>query len=208
MLVVEAVFEAQVPEGFTLWPVAPCRPYSLHPLNGTLSPAEVGTAVASFAHANDIDPERNGRPPRPADPIGAFLHGLLTMHELFAAGGIRVTDACGAVFEPGCCEGLEDRAGWRDVIDGPGTASFGHDPTPLAERRENNVVLTIDAETPDSPTIELPAATLREHLAAAERDLAAFLTLVPTWAAHHLGGRAEAVTAVVTRALVLPEPCP
>lgn len=35
---------------------------------------------------------RGDRPPRPADPLGGFLHSVLTMELPFAPGGLRVID--------------------------------------------------------------------------------------------------------------------
>ncbi|MFF5390269.1 hypothetical protein ACFY5H_18135 [Streptomyces sp. NPDC013012] len=44
-----------------------------------------------IAECNNFEPvEEHG--PCPTDPLGAFLHGLLTMPDLFAAGGFRVAD--------------------------------------------------------------------------------------------------------------------
>ncbi len=52
------------------------------------------------------------RRPVPAHKSPVTLHGLLAFDDLFAAGGLRVVDdSTGAVFLPGCCDGLED---WRD----------------------------------------------------------------------------------------------
>ncbi|MEU0400556.1 hypothetical protein ABZ318_09920 [Streptomyces sp. NPDC006197] len=74
MIVLQPVLEVRPSDGFTLWPVAESAPYGFLPLSGTLGPAEVGTAVMRIADCNDIDPENDGRPPRPADPLGSFPH--------------------------------------------------------------------------------------------------------------------------------------
>ncbi|MEV6670070.1 hypothetical protein [Streptomyces sp. NPDC051162] len=207
MIVMQPVLEARTPDGFDLWPVAEIEPFSHLPLSGELTPAEVGTAVMSIAGCNDIDPEEGERPPRPADPLGFFLHGLLTFDDLFAAGGMRVTDTSGgATFLPGCCNGLEEWRDWGEVVDGSGWASFGHDPAPLAERFGDTVRLTVDAEQSDSPVIELPVTELRRLLDGAEDDLANFLALAADWAAHWLPGRFAPVTAALARALALSPP--
>lgn len=146
-------------------------------LDGALSAAEVGTAVMRITDCNDIEPEAGSHPQKPADPLDAFLHELLTLDDLFASGGLRVTDTVtGVTLLPGCCNGLEERGDWLDVLDGDGWASFGQDPFPLAERLDDGTVrLIVDAERDDSAVIELPAAELRHLLAGAERDLTDFL---------------------------------
>lgn len=185
-------------------------PYGFLPLGGALTPAEVGTAVMRVAACDVHDeaaPQPGDRPARPADPLGTFLHGLLTTDHLFVPGGLRVTDtATGAILLPGCCNGLEERGDWYAVLDGDGRASFGHDPSPLAERLGDTVRLTVDADRDDSPAIELPAAEPRRLLAGAERDPTGFLRLAAAWAARHLLGRAPQVTATLARALALPVP--
>ncbi|WTX00287.1 hypothetical protein OG216_06775 [Streptomycetaceae bacterium NBC_01309] len=192
------------PEGFALWPVAEIASMSYLPLNGALSPAEVGTAVMRIAECNDIDPEHDDRPPRPADPLGSFLHGLLTFDNLFAAGGMRVTDSSrGATFLPGCCSGLEDWPDWREVVDGSGHACFGHDPDPCAERLGDTVRLTVDAGRSDSPVIEVSVAELRNLLDGAERDLTNFLALAAEWVSRYLPGHRAGVMGALGRVLAV-----
>ncbi|MFD0403717.1 hypothetical protein [Kitasatospora sp. NPDC127116] len=212
MIVIQPVLETRVPDGFDLWPVAEVGPGAFLPLSGGLLPAEVGTAVMRIAGCNDIDPEDgtdNDRPPRPADPLGSFLHGLLTFDTLFAAGGLRVTDdSTGTTFLPGCCDGLEDWRTWHQLVDKDGVLWFGHDPvSPVAERFGDTVRLTVDAEQSDSPVIELSVTELRRLLADAERDLAGFLTLATDWTHRHLPpGHRAPVTAALARVLDLPGP--
>ncbi|MER8047452.1 hypothetical protein [Streptomyces sp. NPDC094032] len=202
----QPVLEMYVPDGFGLWPLAAVEPFAFLPLSGELSSAEVGAAVARIAGCNDIDPGGD-RPPRPADALSSFLHGLLTFDELFAAGGLRVTDhSTGITFLPGCCNGLEDWRDWREVTEGAGRTAFGHDPDPVAERIGSTVRLTVDSEQRDSPVIELPVTDLRHLLDAVERDLADFLTLAADWAFLHLPDRCAPVTAALARVLDLPTP--
>ncbi|MFU0441744.1 hypothetical protein ACLZH7_25210 [Streptomyces sp. BG2AG] len=210
MIVLHPVLEVLASDDFTLWPVAESAPYGFLPLNGALGAAEVGTAVMRIADCNDIDPGTDdARPPRPADPLLGFLHGLLTLDDLFVSGGLRITDtATGTTFLPGCCTGLEERSDWLHVLDGTGSASFGHDPSPLAERHGDTVRLTVDAEREDGPVIELPVTDLRRLLAGAERDLADFLRLAPTWTALHLPAHTTTVTAALHRALDVPAGLP
>ncbi|MFG2334851.1 hypothetical protein ACGFMM_35340 [Streptomyces sp. NPDC048604] len=211
MIVMQPVLEALPPADFALWPVAavPSPGFSstgFLPLGGAMSRPEIGTAVMLIAAGNDLDPGVHGddRPPRPADPLGSFLHGLLTFDTPYAAGGLRVTDtSTGVVLVPGCCSGVEEWREWFEVLDGGGSAGFGHDPDPLAERLGDTVRLTVDAERHDSPVIELPAAELRRLLAGAERDLAAFLDAAAAWAARHIPDHAGPVTQALTRVLAL-----
>ncbi|MFI9367002.1 hypothetical protein ACIG5E_39120 [Kitasatospora sp. NPDC053057] len=141
----QPVLVIYAPDGFSLWPVAETESDGYLALSGALGPAEVGTAVKCIAECNDIDPEEDGRPPRPADPLDAFLHGLLTMDGTYASGGLRVTDTTtGTTLLPGCCNGMSEWRDWLRVVDGAGRASFGHDPSPLAERLGDIVRLTVD----------------------------------------------------------------
>jgi hypothetical protein len=207
VIVLQPVLEIYASDDFTLWPVTESELYGFLPLSGALDPAEVGTAVMRIADCNDIDPETDGRPPRPADPLGGFLHGLLTIDDLFAPGGLRISDtATGTTLLPGCCNGLDERRDWLEVVDGKGWASFGHGPSPLAERHGDVVRLTVDAEQHNSPAIELPVADLRRLLAGAERDLLDFLHIAAAWAARHLPDYATPVTSALGRALDLPAP--
>ncbi|MFD7445998.1 hypothetical protein [Streptomyces sp. NPDC059909] len=207
MIVLQPVLEVCAPADFGLWPIAETEPDGFLPLSGALTPAEVGTAVMRIADYNDV-PEADEHPSRPADPLGAFLRGLLATDDLLAPGGLRVTDTVtGVTVLPGCCNGLEERGDWLKVFGGDGWASFGHDPSPLAERVGETVRLTVDAERDDSSIIELPANKLRRLLAGAERDLADFLDLATTWAARFVPEHAGPVAAAIARALAL-QPSP
>ncbi|MFI6402354.1 hypothetical protein [Streptomyces sp. NPDC050548] len=203
MIVLQPVLETRARDGFALWPVAESAPYGFLPLHGGLTPKEVGAAVMHIADGNTAAPESD------TDPLGTFLHGLLTMDDPFASGGLRITDtATGTALLPGCCNGLDERRDWWEVVDGDGWASFGHDPSPVAERHGDLVRLTVDAEDDGSPVIEVPVAELRGLLAGAERDLADFLQLAAAWAPLHLSGHAVPVVRALGRALDLPAAVP
>ncbi|MFI7121721.1 hypothetical protein [Amycolatopsis sp. NPDC049868] len=207
MITMQPVLEVYATDGFALWPVAEVESFGYLALSGELTPLEVGTAVMHIAGCNDIDPEVDGRPPRPADPLRSFLHGLLTYDALFAAGGLKVTDSVtGVAFLPGCCNGLEDWREWYQVLEGDGLVGFGHDPDPCAERHGETVRLTVDAELSGSPVIDLPAADVRRLLAGVEHDLAGFLALAAVWAGQNLPRHAVPVIAALARALDLPLP--
>ncbi|MFD6274616.1 hypothetical protein ACFWFI_03365 [Streptomyces sp. NPDC060209] len=66
----------------------------------------------------------------PDRPARRFLHGLLTMPDLFAAGGFRMTDNATVFVEQGCCSGLETWRDWLEMLDG--TGYFGHVPSSVA----------------------------------------------------------------------------
>ncbi|MFJ7911619.1 hypothetical protein [Kitasatospora sp. NPDC096204] len=210
MMSMRPVLTYFAPEGFTLWPTGTPGRHGELALSGRMTSAEVGAAVWLLADGNDVEPgpEQAGeRVARPADPLGAFLHGLLTEPYPYAPGGLVVTDsATGAVFEPGCCNGLEDWREWLDVTDGSGTAWFGHDPDARAECVGRVVRLTQDAEGGEGPVIELPVDELRGLLAGAERDLRGFLALAAGWAERQVPGYAGAVTGALARALDLEPP--
>lgn len=204
-MVMQPVLEISAADDFVLWPVGEQGSYGYLVLNGELTPAEVGTAVMRIADCNDFEPAvEHG--PCPTDPLGTFLHGLLTMPDLFAAGGFRVADTTtDTVFvEPGCCNGLETWRDWLEVLDGTGCSYFGHDPSSVAERVGDIVRLTFDAYGTDgSPVIELSVDQVRRLVAGAQKDVRDFLSLAGTWAEQHLPAHAAAVTAALARALDL-----
>ncbi|MEU1286193.1 hypothetical protein [Kitasatospora sp. NPDC005856] len=213
MMSMRPILEISAPDGFALWPTGSHGPYGSLALSGRLTAAEVGTAVWLLADRNDVEPDpgqAEERGPRPADPVGAFLHGLLGESHPYAPGGLVVTDSVtGATFEPGCCNGLEDWREWLNVTDGSGTAWFGHDPDARAEcvgrvvRLTQNAADGEDGEDGKAPVIELPVDELRRLLAGAERDLRDFLALAASWTRRQLPDHATAVTAALTRALDL-----
>ncbi|MGW2939845.1 hypothetical protein ACWDA7_51275 [Streptomyces sp. NPDC001156] len=148
MIVLQPVLEIYASDGFTLWPVTESELYGFLPLSGALDPAEVGTAVMRIADYNDIDPETDGRPPRPADPLGGFLHGLLTMDDLVAPGGLRISDtATGTTLLPGCCNGLDEWRDWLEVVDGRGWP-----PSVTTPLRSLNGTAT-SSDSPPTPSI-------------------------------------------------------
>ncbi|MFJ5077868.1 hypothetical protein ACIP8Z_25145 [Streptomyces sp. NPDC088553] len=205
MIALHPVLEILGTHDFGLWPVADPGTYGFLPLSGRLGAAEVGTAVMRVAECNSVDPADGHHPRGSADPLGSFLHGLLTVEDLFAPGGLRVTDtATGVTLLPGCCNGLDERRDWFEVLDGDGWAGFGHDPSPLAERVGDAVRLTVDTDRADSPVIELPVTELRRLLADAERDLTDFHRLAAEWTTRYVPGHATAVADALARALALP----
>lgn len=205
MITLQPVLELAASDSFALWPIAEVQTYGFMALCGELTSAEVGTAIMRIAQCNDMDDEVNGLPPRPADPIASFLHGLLFYDTPFAAGGLRVDDSVTHfTLLPGCCNGLEEWRAWYDVLDGSGLAYFGHNPSPAAERRGELVRLTADAERSDSPVVEVSVAELRQLIAGAERDLANFCARASRWALRCMPDYAESITAALARVLDIP----
>lgn len=195
----QPVLEVCAPEAFDLWPVAEVEPYRFLPLGGALVPAEVGAAVMAIAACNDIDPG-DDRLPRPADPLESSCTACSPWTRSTRRAGCRSPTRSLA---PPCCNGLEE---WRDcleVIDADGWASFGHDPSPIAERIGDTVRLTADAEADESLLIELPVAELRQLLEGAERDLTDFLHLAAAWTVRYLPDRALEVSGALARTLDL-----
>ncbi|MFH8282667.1 hypothetical protein [Streptomyces antibioticus] len=179
-MVMQPVLEIFAADDFALWPVGEHESYSYLVLDGKRTPAEVGTAVMRIADCNNLEPDEHG--PCPTDPLGAFLHGLLTVPDLFAAGGFRVAD----------------------TATGTGCSYFGHDPSSAAERVGDTVRLTLDTYAEDgSPVIELPVDQVRALITGAQTDLRNFHSLAGTWAEQHLPTHAAAVTDALARALDL-----
>ncbi|MFE3384954.1 hypothetical protein [Streptomyces anulatus] len=205
-MVMRPVLEILAADDFALWPVGEHESSDCLVLNGKPTPAEVGTAVMRIADRNDSEPEEE-HGPFPTDPLGIFPHGLLTMPDLFATAGPRVTDTTGTgtgFVEPGRCNGLGTWRDRLDVLDGTGCAHFGHDPSSTAERVGDTVRLTHDAYGTDgSPVTELSADQVHRRVADAQQDLQDLLGLAGARAEQHPPAHAAPVTAALARALDL-----
>ncbi|WP_431953479.1 hypothetical protein [Actinacidiphila sp. bgisy167] len=207
MIVVQPVLELATADGFALWPVAERAPFTFMPLHGAMSEAEVGTAAMTIAAYNHVRVDDEAPPTRPLDPVEYFVKALLDGRDVQAPGGLQVADPLGGVvLRPGCCNGLEEWRDWFDVLDGPGHAGFGHDPSPLAERHGDTVLLTVDTQRDDSPVLAVDIDVLRRGIEGAERDLAGFLRAAAAWAAARLAGHAVPVVAALARGIGMPPP--
>lgn len=205
MITLRPVLEVSSHEGFALWPVAQTGWFL--PLDGSLSPAEIGSAVMTVAKGCSRRAAVGSSPPA-GDEVETFLHGMLTAQRVSAFGGLSLEDSLtGVSVDPGCCVALGEWRGWYGLLDGTG-AYLGHNPSPGSELVDGVVRMTADAEEADSPTLEVPVADLRRLLAGVERDLTDFVEAVSDWAAHHAPSRASDLVASLARALDVPVPVP
>ncbi|MFE2411524.1 hypothetical protein ACFXDE_24560 [Kitasatospora sp. NPDC059408] len=201
----QPVLETAALDDFDLWPIGTSTPYGFIVVDGRTAPADVGTALASIADGTTPWEGDAPDPDEADDPVAAFLFGLLNSPYPYAPGGFRVTDtATGTVFDPGCCNGLEEWREWLEVLDGEGTGGFGHGPTPLAQRLGDVVRLTVDTGLKqDSPVIEVPVDELRALVVRAEQDLRDFVGLAERWAERYLPEHAAGIAAALAR---IPDP--
>lgn len=203
MITVHPVIELRPADEFSLWPVDGCATSGFLYLNGGLSPGVIGAAVMHIAACNNIELFREGHLPRPQEPLDDFLHDLLTLDELFVAGGMRITDTTSdTTLVPGCCSGLNEWRDWLHFLDGNGfPPDLGHDPSPRVEHSGDIVLMKTDTEIEDGPTIEVRALELRELLAHAESDLGEFLRSARIWSEHHLPDHSAQLMAALGRCL-------
>ncbi|WP_424211731.1 hypothetical protein ACN20G_06295 [Streptomyces sp. BI20] len=174
--VVEAAF---VPAGFGLWPVADAIDAFDHvPLHGGLDEEALGTVLYTFAVSCPHDPDEVF-----ADPA-ARVRAFAASREPEAPGGLWCSDGAGRTWAPGCCSGIEEwREGRRVLASGPeDPVWFGHSPSAHGARVGDRVLLTVDAEEPDGPVIELDAEVYARLLDGVEGELREFLGLVEGWA--------------------------
>ncbi|WP_371673841.1 hypothetical protein OG985_42860 [Streptomyces sp. NBC_00289] len=164
MLIVDAVLETVDTAAFSLWPVADLPSYRLLALSHSMSPPEVGTAMATLAVYNSPTSADD----RPVTDAAEQIHRLLAADRVIAPGGLRLhhTDLDVTV-SPGCCFGLEDWREWLDVLKGS-TPWLGHDPSPRIEHVGPVIRLWPDgadlAEAPATRPIEIPVSDLAETL--------------------------------------------
>lgn len=198
MITLRPVLEVPRGEEFSLWPVAETGWFL--PLDGSISQAEIGSAVMAVAKTCSPRTTEASQPPA-GDQVESFLHGMLVAERVSAFGGLSLEDSVtGASVEPGCCVALGEWRGWYGLLDGTG-AYLGHSPSPGSELVDDVVRMTVDTEEADSATIEVPVADLRRLLAGVERDLTDFVGTVSGWAARHAPSRASDLATVFARAL-------
>jgi hypothetical protein len=173
VIIARAVLESAELSDFELWPVADLPAYRLTPISGDLSPAEVGTAVATIADYNDTEymPNADAR---------ELLQRTIDAECMLAQGGLRLHGpATGVTVDPGCCCGLESWRDWLDLVDGT-VPWLGHDPSPRVELRDGiaHVWPTAHGGTPIEPRV----ADVPGLLAQAQQQLQGFLQVVMAWA--------------------------
>lgn len=190
VLIVDAVLETPDTLDFPVWPVADLPPYQFMALSGSMSPLEVGSALAMLADYNSR-PAEDGRPLVDA---GEAIRRLLETDKVIAPGGLRFHDTrTNVTVRPGCCCGLEDWREWLDVADGA-TLWLGHDPSPRLEHADEVVRLwpdSADAQEKSGQPIEIVSGELPGILRAVQEGLQGFLLLTRKWAARHVPTLAE-----------------
>ncbi|WP_411126274.1 hypothetical protein [Streptomyces sp. x-19] len=208
MLIVNAVLETPGIVDFSFWPVADLPPYQFMALSGSMSPLEVGSALAMLADCNS----RAGAGDRPLSGASEAIRRLLEADKVIAPGGLRVHDTrTNVTVRPGCCCGLEDWREWLDVADGE-TRWLGHDPSPRLEHADEVVQLwpdSIDAQNaPSGQPIKIVMGDLPGILHTVQEGLQGFLSLTKQWANRHVPTLAEDLAAKLDEDLAISEPFP
>ncbi|MFE7790541.1 hypothetical protein [Streptomyces sp. NPDC057460] len=208
MLIVNAVLETPDTVDFSLWPVADLPPYQFMALSGSMSPLEVGSALAMLANYNSL----TGDDDHPLADAGEAIRRLLETDKVIAPGGLRVHDTrTNVTVRPGCCCGLEDWREWLDAADGE-TLWLGHDPSPRLEHADEVVQLWPDGadaqETPSGQPIEIVVGDLPGILQTVQEGLQGFLSLTKHWATRHVPPLAEDLVARLGEDLAISAPLP
>ncbi|MFD3450662.1 hypothetical protein ACFWVC_00570 [Streptomyces sp. NPDC058691] len=208
MLIVDAVLETPDAVGFSFWPVADLPPYQFMALSGSMSPLEVGSALAMLADYNS----RTGDDDRPLTDASEAIRRLLETDKVIAPGGLRVHDTrTNVTVQPGCCCGLEDWREWLDVMKG-GTLWLGHDPSPRLQHASEVVQLWPDgADAQDPPPgqpIEIVVGDLPGILHTVQDRLQGFLSLTKQWATRHVPALTEDLAARLDEDLAISAPLP
>ncbi|WP_328665201.1 hypothetical protein [Streptomyces sp. NBC_00328] len=208
MLIVNAVLETPDTVDFSFWPVAGLPPYQFMALSGSMSPLEVGSALAMLADCNS----QTGDDDRPLTDASEAIRRLLETDKVIAPGGLRVHDTrTNVTVRPGCCCGLEDWREWLDIADGE-TLWLGHDPSPRLEHAGEVLQLWPDIgdaqETPAGQPIEIVVGDLPGILHTVQEGLQGFLYLTKQWATHHVPTLAEDLAARLDEDLAINAPLP
>lgn len=208
MLIVNAVLETPDIVEFSFWPVADLPPYQFMALSSSMSPLEVGSALAMLADYNS----RTGDDDRPLMDASEAIRRLLETDKVIAPGGLRVHDTrTNVTVQPGCCCGLEDWREWLDVAGGE-TLWLGHDPSPRLEHADEIVQLwpdSVDAQEASSgQPIEIVVGDLLGILHTVQEGLQGFLSLTKQWATRHVPTLAEDLAARLDEDLAISAPLP
>jgi hypothetical protein len=208
VLIVNAVLETPDTVDFSFWPVADLPPHQFMALSSSMSPLEVGSALAMLADYNS----RTGDDDRPLMDASEAICRLLETDKVIAPGGLRVHDTrTNVTVQPGCCCGLEDWREWLDVADGE-TLWLGHDPSPRLEHADEVVQLwpdSVDAqETSSGQPIEIVVGDLPGILHTVQEGLQGFLSLTKQWATRHVPTLAEDLAARLDEDLAISAPLP
>ncbi|TXS74329.1 hypothetical protein EAO69_14365 [Streptomyces sp. me109] len=206
MLIVDAVLETPDTVGFSLWPVADLPPYQFMTLSGSMSPLEVGSAMAMLAGYNSWTSDDD----RPVRDAGEAIRRMLSTDKVVAPGGLRLHDTrTNVTVPPGCCCGLEDWREWLDVANG-GTPWLGHGPSPRLEHDDRVVRLWPDGadaqETPSGQSIEIVVDDLPGILQTVYEELQGFLSVTKEWAHRQVPALTEDLAARLDEGLAISAP--
>ncbi|WP_458248501.1 hypothetical protein [Streptomyces sp. MAI_2237] len=206
MLIVNTVLETPDAADFSLWPVADLPPYHFMALSGTMSPLEVGSALAQLVDYNTL----TGDDDRPLVDAGEAIGRLLETDKVIAPGGLRLYDSrTNVTVRPGCCCGLEDWREWLDIADGE-APWLGHDPSPRLEHVDEAVHLWPDTvgtqETTSGQPIVIGVGDLPGILQTVQEDLQGFLSLTEQWATRHAPTLAEDLAARLDEDMAISAP--
>ncbi|MFH8349584.1 hypothetical protein [Streptomyces sp. NPDC018045] len=203
MLIANAVLETPDTVDFSFWPVADLPSYQFMALSSSMSPREVGSALAMLADYNS----RACDDDRPLMDADEAIRRLLETDKVIAPGGLRFHDTrTNVTVRPGCCCGLEDWREWLDVADGE-TLWLGHAPSPRLEHADEVVRLWPDS-APSGRPIEIVAGELPRILRTVQEGLQGFLSLTKEWAARRVPTLAEDLAVRLDEDLAISAPLP
>lgn len=186
----DAVVESAGALGGAPWPVADVPAFGWVVVSGRMTPAEVGTVLATMAEYEGLLGDEEGA----AVDTRAVVAGLVAAEKIIAPGGLRARDErTGAVVVPGCCAGLEDWWEWSGLAGGDDGPWLGHDPAPWFELDGGLLRLWPDGPltraTPtrpqNGPPVDFVVTELPGLLSGVREDLTGFLARTGEWAARN-----------------------
>ncbi|MFG1684499.1 hypothetical protein ACGFNP_30335 [Nonomuraea sp. NPDC049269] len=193
------MIEVRTPDPFGAWPLAECDAFSGLALSALVSPAEVGTVMATLADVHVPDCEELD-----ADTI---VRRLLEQDALIAPGGLELHDpSTGVTIVPGCCSGLEDWRAWSEAPAG-GDVWLGHDPAPSIAVNGDRLRVRQDGGPGEGGDfVDVPVALFPALLETVHHDLVGFLGRVEEWADGVTSSLSAALVRRLDEALSISEP--
>ncbi|SEG43615.1 hypothetical protein SAMN05216223_105169 [Actinacidiphila yanglinensis] len=200
MAVLDVVVESAGAVGAAPWSVAEVPAFGWVVVSGRMTPAGVGTVLATMAVYAGLLGDEEGAPVDAREVVA----GLVAAEKIIAPGGLRARDErTGAVVVPGCCAGLEDWREWSGLAGGDDGPWLGHDPAPWFERDGGLLRLWPDGpltraaptRSPNGPPVDFVVTELSGLLCGVREDLAGFLDRTAEWAARNAPGLAASLVA-------------